>query len=76
MSDHTYNAELERDERLQGIWRELVNQNGGDLRRAMRDLQKITDPMAEGDLETFREGLALLNIAGKELDKAEWFSHD
>lgn len=60
-------------EELEGIWRELVEQSGGDLYGAMRELRKITDPMADGDLETFREGLMLLNIAHADLDR-EWYS--
>lgn len=58
---------------LERVWRELVEQSDGDLHSAMRELRKITDPTAEGDLETFREGLALLGIAHAELDR-DWYS--
>lgn len=64
---------MRSDEEMAGIWRELVEQSGGDLHAAKRELRKITDPMADGDLDTFREGLMLLNIAGKELDR-DWRS--
>lgn len=64
---------MRSEEELAGIWRELVDRSGGDLRAAMRELRKITDPMADGDLETYHEGLVLLTIAGKELDR-DWRS--
>ena len=38
---------MRSEEDLAGIWRELVDESGGDLRAAMRELRKITDPMAD-----------------------------
>lgn len=64
---------MRSDEELAGVWRELVEQHGGDLHAAMRELRKITDPMADADLETFHEGLVLLTIAGIDLDR-DWRS--
>lgn len=73
MTDDGWLHDPERNERLRGVWHDLVEENGGDLERAMRELREITDPMADTtDRETFRDGLLLLNIAGKELDKVRW----
>lgn len=73
MTDDGWLHDSERNERLMGVWRDLVDENDGDLEAAARDLRAITDPMADtADLETFRDGLLLLNIAGKELDKVRW----
>lgn len=73
MTDAGWLHDPERNERLRGVWHDLVDKNGGDLERAMRELREITDHMADTtNRETFRDGLLLLNIAGKELDKVRW----
>lgn len=73
MTDDGWLHDPERNERLRGVWLDLVDKNDGDLEAAMMDLRETTDVMADtADREAFRDGLILLNIAGKELDKVRW----